>query len=252
MAKSIWINLHCEKRSFSSFFYLILGIFLFSISKNVNFISLYPILMKQILPRILNIKKIYDLIMPLGKILEDFDKHHRFNDSNLNIPKVTPQIKEVLALTGILAWMFLIKYLLDFLGVFGEIMFFLFIPLSAFSHIIGEIDEFNKNERKKEINFPTNRIIEIFLLQIIYIGFAFFSLRGFIGHTILADVVAEDIGWLTGSPFQTELAFYHLGVGFMAMICLWKRDSIWIGLIYSKSIFLFGASGVHIWDIIAN
>jgi len=64
--------------------------------------------------------------------------------------------------------------------------------------------------------------------------------------------VALDIGWSAGSPFQTELAFTQLGFGIMALMCIWKRDSIWIGLIYAKALFLFGAAGVHIWDIIVN
>ncbi len=208
--------------------------------------------MKQIPHSVLSMKKVYDIIIPTGKIMQDFDKYHQFNDDSLNLRVTTPRIKEIVALTGVLAWMFMFKYLLDFLGIFGEIMFFLLIPLSALSHLVGEMDDFNKVDHSSEVKFPQNRIVEIFLLQIIYIGFAFFSLRGFIGHTILADIVASDIGWQTGSPFQTELAFYHLSLGIMAAICLWKRDSIWIGLIIAKSLFLFGAAGVHIWDIIAN
>ncbi|UYP46863.1 hypothetical protein NEF87_003148 [Candidatus Lokiarchaeum ossiferum] len=208
--------------------------------------------MKSIPHSMLKIKKIYDIIIPAGKILQDIDKNHQFNDNLLENRTVKPQNKEVFAIIGILMWMFMIKYLLDFLGVFGEILFFLLIPLSALSHLVGEVDEFQKNSPAPEEKFPRARVIEIFLLQIIYIGFAFFSLRGFIGHTILADTVAMDIGWPIGSPFQIELAFYHLGLGIMGILCIWKRDSIWIGLIYSKSIFLLGAAGVHFWDIFAN
>jgi hypothetical protein len=208
--------------------------------------------MKQIPLNLLKIKKVYDILIPSGKILQDIDNHHKFNDSTLNIRTGSPQIKEIFAVLGVLAWMFMLKYLLDFLGVVGEILFFLLIPLSALSHIVGEIDELNKNDHVKIEKFPKRRVIEIFLLQIIYIGFAFFSLRGFIGHTILADTVALDIGWATGSPFQIELAFSQLGFGIMAIISLWKRDSLWIGVIYSKGIFLLGAAGVHIWDIIVR
>jgi len=208
--------------------------------------------MKQIPPFILKIKKVYDIIIPSGKVMQDIDRYHKFNDLDSNVQKVSPTIKDVLSTTGILAWMFMIKYLLDFLGIFGEITFFLLIPLSALSHLLGEMNDFALNDDSKTRKFPKSRILEIFLLQIIYIGFAFFSLRGFVGHTFLANTVALDIGWDTGSPFQTELAFYHLGLGIMAMMSLWKRDSLWVGVIYSKSIFLFGAAGVHIWDIIVN
>ena len=201
---------------------------------------------------IMIIKRVYDIIFPAGKILQDMDKKHKFNDTNANKRSTSPSFVDILATFGVLCWMFMIKYLLDFLGIYGEIAFFLLIPLSALSHLIGEMNEFAKNEESNQRKFPTSRIIEIFLLQIIYIGITFFSFRGFIGHTVLANTVAEDIGWIIGSPFQYELAVYHLGMGVIGMVSLWKRDSIWIGLVYAKSIFLFGAAGVHIWDIIAN
>jgi len=208
--------------------------------------------MKQIPNSLLKIKKVYDFIIPTGKVLQDIDKHLKFNDINSKLQTASASIKDILAAIGVLAWMFMLKFLLDFLGIFGEITFLLLIPLSALSHLAGEMNDFALNDDLKNDKFPKSRVVEIFLLQIIYIGFAFFSLRGFIGHTLLANTIALDIGWPAGSPFQTELAFTQLGFGIMAMICLWKRDSIWIGLIYSKSIFLFGAAGVHIWDIIVN
>ncbi|MCE7743458.1 MAG: hypothetical protein GOP50_13485 [Candidatus Heimdallarchaeota archaeon] len=197
-------------------------------------------------------KKVYDVLVPSGKILQDMDKKHKFSDQTLNKRVAKPSILDILATIGVLSWMFMLKWLLDFLGVYGEVAFFLLIPLSALSHMIGEMHEFYKDESNENKKFSSSRILEIFLLQLIYVGIAFFSLRGFIGHTILADIVAEDIGWLVGSPFQYELAVYHLGLGVMGLISIWRRDSLWIGMIYAKSIFLLGAAGVHIWDIIAN
>lgn len=198
------------------------------------------------------IKTIYDILVPSGKILQDMDRKHKFNELNSDKRVTIPSILDVLAVFGVLCWMFMLKWLLDFLGIYGEILFFLLLPISALSHLIGELNTYYKDENNKGEKFPKKRINEIFLLQIIYVGITFFSFRGFIGHTVLADVVAADIGWLTGSPFQYELAVYHLGIGIIGMISIWRRDTLWIGLIYAKSIFLFGAAGVHIWDIIAN
>ena len=135
-------------------------------------------------------------------------------------------MKDIIAAIGVLAWMFMLKFLLDFLGIFGEITFLLFIPLGALSHLAGEMNEYALNDDFKNMKFPKSRVVEIFLLQIIYIGIAFFSLRGFIGHTLLADTVVLDIGWSAGSPFQTELTFTQLGFGIMALMCIWKRDSL--------------------------
>ena len=208
--------------------------------------------MKQIPKSIIILKKVYDIIIPAGKVIEDIDKYHNFNNISKNIYTTSPTIKDILSTVGVLAWMFMIKFLLDLLGVYGEISFFLLIPLSALSHLIGDINTYARDEKLRERKFPKSRVVEIFLIQFIYLGIAFFSFRGFIGHTFLADTIASGIGWSTGSPFQTELAFYHLGLGVAAMVSIWKRDSLWIGVVYSKAIFLFGAAGVHIWDIIVN
>jgi hypothetical protein len=208
--------------------------------------------MKQISRSLYIIKKIYDFLVPSGKILQDMDKKYKFNDNDANIRITKPSFLDVLATFGVLCWMFMLKWLLDFLGIYGEIAFFLLIPLSALSHFIGEYSDFATKHIEKDEIFPRARIVEIFLLQIIYVGIAFFSIRGFIGHTILANTVADHIGWPTGSPFQYELAVYHLGFGIIGLISVWRRDSLWIGIIYAKSIFLFGAAGVHVWDIIAN
>ena len=209
--------------------------------------------MKQLPRSVRIIKIIYDILVPSGRILQTMDKKYKFSDLELNIRAVTPKFLDALAVFGTLGWMFMLKWLLDFLGLFGEITFFVLIPLSALSHFAGEYMEFAADQKtSNETKFPRSRIIEIFLLQIIYIGISFFSLRGFIGHTILANTVADHIGWDTGSPFQYELAVYHLGFVVAGMISIWRRDSLWIGLIYAKSIFLFGAAGVHIWDFFAN
>ena len=57
-------------------------------------------------------------------------------------------------------------------------------------------------------------------------------------------------GWAVGSPFQTELAFYHLGLGGVGIMAWWRRDHLWTALVLAKAIFLYGAAYVHIRDII--
>jgi hypothetical protein len=85
---------------------------------------------------------------------------------------------------------------------------------------------------------------------VVIIGFG--GLWGFIGHTFLADTVANAIGWAPSSPFQTELAFYHLGMGVAALIAVWLRQHMITALIIIKSIFWYGAAFVHLQDLIVN
>ena len=91
----------------------------------------------------------------------------------------------------------------------------------------------------------------LYYLIVLYIGF--FGIRAFIGHTFFRDWVAESIGWEIGSPFQIELAFYHLGLAVSAFIFMWKKSTdLALGLVVSKSIFWFGAFGVHVYELISN
>lgn len=112
------------------------------------------------------------------------------------------------------------------------------------------------------ILFSTFRIYEISakkkryfntLYFLIVLNIGFLGIRSFLGHTIFADSVAESIGWETGSPFQIELAFYHLGLAVAAIVFIWNKSlDLALGLVISKSLFLLGAFGVHIHELIAT
>ncbi|MCP5099019.1 MAG: hypothetical protein GY943_25990, partial [Chloroflexi bacterium] len=88
--------------------------------------------------------------------------------------------------------------------------------------------------------------VVLWYYTVIMIGFG--GVWNFIGHTILADSVAKGIGWQTGSPFQTELAFYTLGTAIAGLAAVWLRGHMITALIISKSVFLYGAAYVHIKD----
>jgi hypothetical protein len=121
----------------------------------------------------------------------------------------------------------------------GTTLFVLLIPVAALIHLWRE-----QQPRTHK------RTLEIFLLYFLVVGYGFGSIWGFVGHMFLSDQIAQDIGWATGSPFQLELAFYHLGVGVVGILAWWIRDHLWTALILVKTIFLYGAAYVHIRDII--
>jgi len=68
----------------------------------------------------------------------------------------------------------------------------------------------------------------------------------------MADMVASNIGWATGSHFQTELAFYHLAFAGLASGVIWYRGAYIGAVIFGKAVFLYGAAYTHIVDIIQN
>lgn len=172
--------------------------------------------------------QILDFIVLFGRLLRQSENKTPFQNWQKVILIYIPQT-------------FFIFWLFSLIPIIGTLSYALvFIPLSAWQHI-----------KIKKINRKNDRIA-VFLLYfvVIYIGFG--RIWGFIGHTFLADSIATGIGWPTGSPFQTELAFYTLGFGIAGIMAIWLRGHMITALIISKSIFWYGAAFVHIKDAIVN
>jgi uncharacterized membrane protein YphA (DoxX/SURF4 family) len=96
------------------------------------------------------------------------------------------------------------------------------------------------------------RLVDLVLLYVLVLGVGVGSLYGFVGHYFMSDAVAVSVGWATGSPFQRELAFYHLGFGISGVLALWLRDDFWLAVGLTCSIFLYGAGWVHLTDYLAH
>ena len=169
-----------------------------------------------------------DTLVPFGPFLRKVDQTKRYANWQSLLLRVLP-------VTFFMHWLF------GFIPVVGPLMYsLLLVPLSAWLHI-----------RLKEITSePEKYRIYLWYFVVIVIGFG--SLRGFIGHFFLSDMVASGIGWETGSPFQIELAFYHLGIALAALGSIWRKEEFWIPIIIVISVFLSGAAYVHIADIVLN
>jgi hypothetical protein len=101
-------------------------------------------------------------------------------------------------------------------------------------------------------NEPVTRliIIKTFLISFLVISVGIGSIWAFIGHAFMPVLVAESIGWATGSPFQTEVAFANLAIGILGILCYFFRDNFWLATVIVSSIFLLGAAYVHVINII--
>lgn len=142
-------------------------------------------------------------------------------------------LKRLPPLLGLIGVGFMVR------AAIGTTLFVALIPVAALIHLWR--DQQPRTRR---------RTLEVFLLYLLVVGYGFGSIWGFVGHFFLSDSIAQDIGWATGSPFQLELAFYHLGLGIVGILAWWIRDHLWTALAIGKSIFLYGAAYVHIRDII--
>lgn len=171
---------------------------------------------------------VLDLLVPFGPILRGVDA-----------PGSDKLLMRVV--THALPMTFLIYWLFSFIPLAGTLLYALIlVPLSAARHI----KEAGSQARSDKA------FLTLWYFTVIIIGFG--GIWGFIGHTVLAGSVAADIGWDAGSPFQTELAFYHLGFGIAGLMAIQHRDQIITGLVIAKSIFWYGAALVHIEDMITN
>jgi hypothetical protein len=98
----------------------------------------------------------------------------------------------------------------------------------------------------------SRRLLESVLLYLLVLGIGVSGVWGFVGHFFLSEQVALSIGWAAGSPFQLELAFYHLASGLVGLQCLWIRDRYWIAAGSIPALFALGAGLIHVQDFLAS
>jgi len=172
--------------------------------------------------------KVIDLLVPFGILLRQLEDRP--------FPILWKRV-----LFNLVPFTFFILWIFSFIPLLGSLIYFLvLVPLSARQHI--QLKQIEGNQRKAYIH--------LWYLTVIIIGFG--GLWSFVGHFFLSDMVAERIGWATGSPFQIELAFYLLGTTLAGILAVWLRGQMLIALVISKSVFWYGAAYVHILDAATN
>lgn len=97
----------------------------------------------------------------------------------------------------------------------------------------------------------SNRPLERVLLHLLVLGLGVSGLWSFVGHTFMSETVSQAVGW-SPSPFQRELAFYHLAIGVSGIACWWIRDHFWLAAAAIPSLFLYGAGWVHLTDFLEH
>ncbi len=98
----------------------------------------------------------------------------------------------------------------------------------------------------------TARRIELFIVYLLAISVGANGLGGAIGHLFLSDLIAEGVGWPTGSPFQLEMGFANLLIGVLGIMAISRRDGFRTAAIIATTILGVGATSVHIMDIAAT
>jgi hypothetical protein len=103
----------------------------------------------------------------------------------------------------------------------------------------------------KEANTGQRRI-ELYVIYLLAISVGANGLSGAMGHIFYSDLVAEAIGWQAGSPFQLEMGFTNLALGILGIAAVSQRGGFRVATIIAVTVIGFGATGVHLMDIIAH
>jgi hypothetical protein len=172
--------------------------------------------------------QIVDVLVPFGRFIDENESKKLFSNWGILVFQVIP-------------FTFFIYWLFRFIPYVGGLIYFLgLVPLSAYLHI-----KKSKHKNKKIV-------LETYLKYLVVVAIGFGGIWSFVGHTFMADSIANGIGWETGSPFQTELAFYTLGSGIAGILAIWYRFDFLLAVIITKAVFWYGAAFVHIQDAIVN
>lgn len=70
-------------------------------------------------------------------------------------------------------------------------------------------------------------------------------------HTAFHEMAAGFIGW-EDSPFQLEVGYASLGFGLVGLLAIRNDFGLRLALVISTSVFLLGAAGGHIYEIIEH
>lgn len=92
-------------------------------------------------------------------------------------------------------------------------------------------------------------IAETVLLYQLSVTVFLSSLQGFIGHVLMSEQIAAQIGWVSNG-FQKELGFVSLGIAIASFLCIWYRGRFRLAVIIIFSSFYLGAAGVHIKEML--
>jgi hypothetical protein len=86
-----------------------------------------------------------------------------------------------------------------------------------------------------------------FYFLLFSIGFSYFY--NFVVHTFFGETAARIIGW-ADSPFQAEVGFASLGFSAVGFLACWRSFDLRLAAVVGPALFLLGAAGGHIDQII--
>jgi hypothetical protein len=92
-------------------------------------------------------------------------------------------------------------------------------------------------------------VIEALFFYFLMFSVGFSFLYDFVLHTFFGAMTAHMIGW-ADSPFQAEVGFASLGFSAVGFLACWRSFDLRLAAIVGPALFLLGAAGGHIYQIV--
>ncbi|MCC5015378.1 MULTISPECIES: DUF6790 family protein [unclassified Legionella] len=92
-------------------------------------------------------------------------------------------------------------------------------------------------------------VIDVLFSYFLLFNVGISYLYNFVMHVFLGDMAAQFIGWAQ-SPFQLEVGFASLGFAVIGIISFWSKLGFRAATVIAPAMFLWGAAGGHIYQMI--
>jgi hypothetical protein len=113
--------------------------------------------------------------------------------------------------------------------------------------VLGVVAAFASLVRTPKLTAP--RVVEALLFYFLMFSIGVSYLYNFVLHTFFGAMVARFIGW-PDSPFQAEVGFASLGFSVVGFLACWRSFDMRLAAIVGPALFLWGAAGGHIYQIV--
>jgi Family of unknown function (DUF6790) len=92
-------------------------------------------------------------------------------------------------------------------------------------------------------------VVEALFSYFLLFSIGLANLYNFVLHVFFGETAAAFIGW-ADSPFQQEVGFASLGMGVVGLLAFRGSFDMRLASIVGPACFLWGAAGVHIYEMI--
>jgi hypothetical protein len=113
--------------------------------------------------------------------------------------------------------------------------------------LIGSLVSLYFKKQPRSAAVTIEAFVAYFFLFSIGIGY----LNNFLMHVVFAEYTAKFIGW-ANSPFQLEVGYASLGMGVAGLIAFRQNLSFRFAAFIPPALFLWGAAGGHIYQIMTT